>query len=190
MISLDPRTSALVLIDLQGGIVGRPLAPHSGAAVVAVGQALAERFRAAGALVILVRVAWSDDFGDALRQPVDQPLARPAEGLPPGWSDLVPGLVQPGDLILTKRQWSAFHGTELDLQLRRRGIRTLVLGGVATNYGVESTARQGWELGYEQVVLEDACTTHSAELQALAFQQILPRLARIARSHDLTLMPA
>ncbi len=158
MLSLDPRTTALVLIDLQNGILGLPLAPRSGAEVVRIGRELAERFRQAGALVVLVNATWAKDGGDALRQPVDRPRPIPPGGYPEGWSNLVDGLAGPGDLLITKHQWGAFYGTALDLQLRRRGIRTIVLGGVATNMGVESTARQAWEHGYEVVVAEDATT--------------------------------
>jgi nicotinamidase-related amidase len=182
LLDFDPQTTALVLIDLQGGIVGMPLAPRSGADVLASGQALAKRFRQAGAPVVLVRVDWAADYADAPRQPVDQPSSRPAGGLPAAWSALVPGLAQPGDIVITKRQWGAFHGTELDLQLRRRGIGTIVLGGIATNFGVESTARQAWEHGYAVVLIEDACASASAELHDMAVRFIFPRIARVVGS--------
>ncbi|MGQ9370738.1 hydrolase [Azospirillum sp. ST 5-10] len=185
MPELDPRTTALVLIDLQNGIIGMDLAPRSGAEVLAAGRRLADRFRAAGAPVVLVRVAWADDYADALRQPVDQPPARPPGGLPADWSALADGLAQPSDLVITKRQWGAFHGTELDLQLRRRGVRTIVLGGIATNFGVESTARQAWEHGYEVLLVEDACAGASADLHAMAVRHIFPRIARVTRESAL-----
>ncbi|MDR3539075.1 MAG: hydrolase [Acetobacteraceae bacterium] len=184
MPDLDPRTTALVLIDLQNGIVGMPLAPRSGAEVLANAKVLAERFRQAGAPVVLVRVAFAEDFADAPRQPVDQPLTRPPGGLPAGWSVLADGLAQPKDILITKRNWGAFHGTELDLQLRRRGVRTIVLGGIATNFGVESTAREAWQHGYEVIVAEDACTSMSAELHDMSVRFILPRIARVRKSAD------
>ena len=138
---LDPQTTALVLIDLQKGITGRALAPHSGPDIIKKSGELADRFRQAGALVVLVNVAFAADFKDALRQPVDKPNPLPPGGYPPDFSELVEGLKKPGDLCITKHQWGAFYGTELDLQLRRRGLQTIVLAGVATNIGVESTAR-------------------------------------------------
>ncbi|MGR6431434.1 hydrolase [Rhizobium sp. PAMB 3174] len=191
MILLDPKTTALVLIDLQKGIaLGRTLAPHSGDDVIARGKALATRFRKAGSPVVLVNVGWHADFGDGLKQPVEEPMARPAGGLPSDWSDLVDGLAEPGDLRITKRQWGAFNGTELDLQLRRRGIRTIVLGGIATNFGVESTARQAYELGHELVILEDACSTMSEDMHAFPFRYVFPRIARIATSATVELTPA
>jgi nicotinamidase-related amidase len=183
MPSFDPRTSALVLIDLQNGIVAMPLQPRSGPDVVAAGKALAETFRAAQAPVVLVNVAWAPDFGDAPPSNVDQPL-RAAGGMPPDWSKLVDGLAQPSDLRVTKHQWGAFTGTDLDVQLRRRGVRTIVLGGIATNFGVESTARSGWELGYALVLAEDAMSAPTAEMHAFAVQRIFPRLGRVRKTAE------
>ncbi len=188
---LDPCTTALVLIDLQNGITAMPCQPHASAAVVAVGRDLAGRFRAAGAPVVLVRVAFAADFSDAPSQPVDQPTPHPAGGLPPGWSDLVEGLAAPGDLLVTKHQWGAFWGTDLDLQLRRRGVKTIVLAGIATSFGVESTARQAWEIGYGLYLVEDGCSnTAPAPLHDLAFRHVFPRLGRVTRSADLTFAKA
>lgn len=183
MESLDPRTTALVLIDLQNGVVGMSLAPRSATDVVQTATALAGRFRAAGAPVVLVNVAYAADFGDALRQPVDQP--RPFKAMPVGWADIVQGLAQPGDIRITKHQWGAFHGTDLDDQLRRRGITTIVLGGIATNFGVESTARQGWERGYAIVIAEDAMAATTAEMHVFAVEKILPRIARVRVAAEL-----
>jgi nicotinamidase-related amidase len=179
---LDPAQTALVLIDLQKGIVGMSVAPHSAAEVVGRASRLAARFRELGSTVVLVRVAFSRDGADMLRPPVDAPPASVTR--PHNWSALVPELgVRPGDLIVTKRQWGAFYGTDLDLQLRRRGVRTLVLGGISTNFGVESTARSGWEHGYTQVLVEDAMAAFSAEAHSFALTTIFPRLGRI-RSTD------
>ena len=120
MLELDPKTTALVLIDLQKGIMGHELSPHSADQVTKVGSALADTFREAGAPVVLVNVGFAKDFKDALQQPVDQPFAAPPGDLPENFSELIDGLAKPGDILVTKRQWGAFHGTELDLQLRRR----------------------------------------------------------------------
>ncbi len=189
MIHLDPNTSALVLIDLQKGIIAAPVAPHSAADVVAAAKALAGRFRAAHAPVFLVRVEFSADFADTPRQNVDEPM-RFAGPLPAGWSDFAEGLAAAGDFLITKRQWGAFYGTELELQLRRRGIKTIVLGGVSTNFGVESTARQGWELGFDIVAVEEICASRSAEMHAFAIGQIFPRLGRVVTSADLAFAEA
>jgi nicotinamidase-related amidase len=185
--NLDASTTALVLIDLQKGIVSRTVAPHSGPDVLKTGIELAGRFRQAGATVVLVNVGFSPDFKDALRQPVDQPPAILPGGFPADFMELADGLAQPGDLRITKRQWGAFHGTELDLQLRRRGIQTIVLGGIATNIGVESTARQAWEHGYAVVLAEDATSGLSAEMHEFAIKNIFPRLSRVVKAGEIHL---
>ncbi|MHC1479431.1 hydrolase [Frateuria aurantia] len=183
MTALNPKTTALVMIDLQHGITALPLAPHGSAQVVDQARTLARQLRSQGGTVIWVTVGWSGDFGDALRQPVDKPLAARQE-LPANWSDLVDGLSEPGDLHVRKRQWGAFHGTDLDLQLRRRGIDTVVLGGIATNFGVESTARQTWELGYQLIVVEDACSSIDTQLHGMSIEHILPRIGQVRSTHD------
>jgi nicotinamidase-related amidase len=185
MLNLDPKTTALVLIDLQKAIVGRPVAPHSGADVVKNAIDLADRFRQVGVPVVLVNVGWLPDMKDALRQPVDQPFQAPPGGLPADFMELADGLKKPGDICITKRQWGAFYGTELDLQLRRRGVQTIVLGGIATNIGVESTARQAWEHGCALILAEDITSGMSAEVHNFAFQNIFPRISRIAKVADL-----
>jgi 3-hydroxyisobutyrate dehydrogenase-like beta-hydroxyacid dehydrogenase/nicotinamidase-related amidase len=183
-LTLDPATTALVLIDLQNGIVAMPLAPRTGAEVVDRAAALATALRQAGALVVLVRVATSPDGGDALRPATDLPppasVARAAD-----WAELVPSIRRPAsDIVITKRQWGAFHGTELDLQLRRRGIRTIVLAGIATNIGVESTARAAFEHGYDQVFVEDAMAAPSAEAHALVLRTIFPRIGKLRTADE------
>ncbi|MEN8511428.1 hydrolase [Burkholderia sp. RS02] len=183
--TLDPRTTALVLVDLQQGILGFAKAPRTGDAVLAAAAPLAKRFRETGAPVVLVRVGWSADFGDALKQPVDQPVTPPAAGLPPDWWAFPDVLdAAPSDLLITKRQWGAFHGTELDLQLRRRGIRTIVLGGISTNIGVESTARAAYEHGYSIVFVEDAMSCAAADQHDASLRFIFPRLGLVRSSAD------
>lgn len=176
--SLDLTQTALVLIDLQKGVVGRDLAPRTGPEVVANSVKLLRRFREAKATVALVHVTFSPDFADAVKVETDKSTMRGE--LPPGWDEFVPELeVAPGDLLFTKRNWGAFYGTGLDLQLRRRGIRTIVLAGIATNMGVESTARNAHERGYAQVFVEDAMASFSAEAHAFSVQAILPLLGRV-----------
>ncbi len=131
---IDPSKTALVLIDLQKGIVPMPVAPHTGASVVANAVKLARRFREAKAPVVLVRVTFAPDFSDAVKTEVDSPMTR--REFPAGWDEIVPELgPEPGDIVVTKRNWGAFYGTDLELQLRRRGVTTIVLGGIATKHG-------------------------------------------------------
>jgi nicotinamidase-related amidase len=179
---IDLRHTALVLIDLQRGIVGIPAAPHSGKQVVENAVRLAERFRRAKATVVLVHVAFSPDGKDVLHPQIDQPTQWPK--MPDDWAELVPELgPQPNDIIITKRQWGAFYGTELDLQLRRRGVNKIVLGGISTNIGVESTARAAFELGYHQVFPEDAMAAMSEEDHWASIRKIFPRIGQV-RSTD------
>src|SRR5258708_9840202 len=169
MIILPAASTALILIDLQKGIVGMPTAPYSGEAVLAKGKELARRFRAARAPVMLVNVAFSLDFSDALQTPVDRPPALPPGGLPEGWTELADGLAEPSDLRITKRQWGAFHGTELDLQLRRRGVTSVVIGGIATNIGVGAAAPAAPEQRYGRVLPRGAGAGRAARKPRLSF---------------------
>lgn len=181
MLTLNPAETALVLIDLQEGILPFAGGPYDAQEVVTRAAALAERFRACGAPVVLVRVGWEPSFADALKQPVEQPA--PARALPQNWWDYPAALaVQPQDIQVVKRQWGAFYGTDLDLQLRRRGIKNVVLGGISTNIGVESTARAAWEHGYALILAEDLCSAADAIQHDHSFRYIFPRIARIADS--------
>ncbi|GAB3786388.1 hydrolase [Dyella agri] len=178
MEKLDPRSTALVLIDLQKGIAPYAGGPHGAPEVCGRAGRLAARFRALGAPVVLVRVGWSADGGDLLRQPIDRSM--PTKPMTPAWWEYADELaVAEGDIHIVKRQWGAFHGTELDLQLRRRGIAQIVLGGISTNIGVESTARAAWEHGYAIVFAEDAMSAASAEQHGFAIEHIFPRLGRV-----------
>jgi nicotinamidase-related amidase len=182
-LELDPEHTALVVIDLQKGIVGTPAAPHDTASVVAKAAELAEACRARGAFVALVHVGPSADGRDGLRPIVDQPA--PWQNPSPGWDEFVPELgPKDGDHIVRKRQWGAFYGTDLDLQLRRRRIRTIILCGISTNFGVESTARDAYERGYQQIFVEDACSARAAEDHAFVFRVVFPRIGRIRRANE------
>lgn len=182
---LDPASTALVLIDLQKGIVAGNWAPRNSTEILATSAALADQFRANGATVVLVHVDFGPSLSLAPSQNVDRPFSVPAGGLPPVFSELVDGLRQPGDVVVLKRHWGAFTGTALDQELRRRGVKTIVLAGIATNFGVESTARSAWELGYDVVIVEDACASITAELHDFSISHILPHIARILPSESL-----
>jgi nicotinamidase-related amidase len=180
--SLDPKTTALILIDLQHGIVGRQLAPHSSQQVIENAASLASALRNAGGTVIYVRL----QIADVLHHPVDTPTRDPnAPPPPPIASELVPEAgMQEGDLIITKRQWGAFYGTELDQHLRRRKIQTIVMGGIATNIGVESTARAAFDRAYHLVFAEDAMSSISTEAHQFAITQIFPRMGRVRSTEE------
>lgn len=174
--TLEP-TTALVLVDLQKGITGLPTV-HDPAEVVVRAAALADAAHRAGRPVVRVRVEFSPDGGDALGGRTDSPGPAVAPGA--DFAELDPRVpVGDGDLHVVKRGWDAFTGTELDSRLRRRGVRSVVLAGIATSIGVESTARTARELGYEVVVAHDAVTDLVAAAHSNSLEVILPRIARL-----------
>ena len=182
MLTLDASKTALVVIDLQEGILPFAGGPHTADDVVNRAARLAETCRASGVPVVMVRVGWSADYAEALKQPVDAQV--PARALPENWWTYPAALgKRDSDIEVTKRQWGAFYGTDLELQLRRRGIDTIILCGISTNIGVESTARNAWELGFNLVIAEDACSAASAEQHQGSMTHIFPRIGRV-RSTD------
>jgi nicotinamidase-related amidase len=186
MLALDPRTTALILIDVQKGVLSMPLAPYGAAQIVQNAARLGLHFDEVGALVALVHVGFSANAADRLSQPVDAAPAAPQSPLAADWADFVPEIASlRAGIVVKKRQWGAFYGTELDLQLRRRGIATLVLAGVATNFGVEQTAREAWQHNYAVVVAEDAVSSVSEEHHKFSVEKILPRLARVRSTAEI-----
>jgi nicotinamidase-related amidase len=181
--SLDPSHTALVAIDLQNGVTALPVSPHASSDVVARTSAMATALREKGGLVVWVNVA--APVGPAALAPkLDNPPKFPPT-FPAEWTVLVSSLdVQPGDLRVLKRNWGAFYGTDLDLQLRRRGIDTIVLSGIATNLGVESTARDAYERGYHQIFAEDAMSGLGEGAHQAAVGTIFPRIGRVRSSND------
>ncbi len=131
--------------------------------------------------VFLVRVTPSPDGKDALHPTADMMMQMQTP--PSDWADIVPELgPKPGDSVITKHQWGAFYGTELDLEFRRRGITTMVLCGISTNIGVESTARFAYEYGYHQIFAEDAMAALSAEEHAHTVMKIFPRIGLVRKT--------
>ena len=180
-LQLDPQKTALVLIDLQNAVLGMTPAPHSADKVVENSVKLANAFRAKGAPVVYVRV----DLNDFLKLPVDQPHNMGDKPLPPVASEIAASAgFQPGDILITKRHWGAFAGTDLEQQLKNRGIDTIVLTGISTNVGVESTARQGTGLGFAFVLVEDACSSQDGEQHRFAVENIFPRLTRVRTTDE------
>jgi len=176
-LTLTPKKTALVIIDLQHGIVSRDTKPYPSSQIVDNSRALAEALRSKGGTVVYVHV----DIANYRTIAADQPAREPGAPLPPPEaSEIVPSAgMQPGDLKITKYGWGAFAQTDLEQQLRARGIETIILTGIATNMGVESTLRHGTGLGFDFVTVEDACSTFTPEMQAFAFQFVFPRLSRV-----------
>jgi nicotinamidase-related amidase len=182
-LSIDPKSTALVLIDLQNGITRHSTAPHGSADVISRAVRLADAFRSRGSTVVLVRVAFSADGSDRVKTPVD--AVPPAMTPSADWSEIVTEVgPKAGDIIVTKHQWGAFYGTELDLHLRRRGIKTIVIGGISTNFGVESTARDAYERAFALVFVEDAMSAMNGDAHAFATKNIFPRLGLVRSTSD------
>ncbi|SDT30965.1 isochorismatase family protein [Microlunatus soli] len=180
--TLDERT-ALVIIDLQHGIAGASTEPYSGRDVVARSADLAAAFRSRDLPVVLVRVSFAADGSDMAPGRTEQAGSRTTPA--PGWDEIVPELLTGDDLIVTKRNWGAFHGTDLDVQLRRRGITQVVLAGIATSIGVESTARAAHEHGYHVTLATDAMTDMSAESHRHSLERIFPRLGETGSTAEI-----
>jgi nicotinamidase-related amidase len=175
--TIDFHKTALVLIDLQKGIAGLP----GGQPIVDKAVRLVQLFRQKGGFIAFVKVEFVDGK-DSLKPALDQPPANAAAtgARPADWAQLVPELgVAAGDYVVTKRQWGAYFGTDLDLQLRRRGIDTIVLGGIATNIGVESTAREAFQLGYNQIFITDAMMAMSQAEHDASVNYIFPRIGKL-----------
>ncbi len=182
-LSIDPDSTALVIIDLQVGIVGRETEPHSAQSVVENAVSLASKFKEMGMPVFFVHVSQKGSV--PLSVISDATFARPAS-MPENWSDFVPELgVTDSDLVITKRQWGAFYGTDLELQLRRRKISTIVLCGIATSYGVESTARFAYEYGFNQIFPEDAITDMSEDAHRVSVEYILKRIGLVRSTREI-----
>jgi nicotinamidase-related amidase len=173
--TLDAKT-ALIVIDLQRGIVALPTA-HPTGAVVERAAALAQAFRRHGLPVVLVNVA-----GGA---PGRAEQARHVGDFPAGFADLVPEInAQPSDHRVTKRTWGAFTNTDLEAYLREQGVTQVVLVGVATSIGVESTARYANELGFNVTLVVDAMTDLNADAHTNSITRIFPRLGETGTTQE------
>ncbi|MFA6136058.1 MAG: hydrolase [Candidatus Paceibacterota bacterium] len=182
----DKNKTALVIIDLQKGIINRQTYPRKSSVVVSNATKLADVFRENSMPVFLIRVTASPDMKDGLKPITDSPTGTENKK-DPDWADIVSELVpKEDDFVITKRQWGAFYNTELDLQLRRRKIETIVLCGISTNIGVESTARFAYEYGYQQIFVEDAMASgKSKEEHEATIKYIFPRIGRVRKTDEI-----
>lgn len=173
--TLDPNT-ALIVVDLQKGIVGSPFI-HPIDGIVDRSRALLDAFRERGLPVVLVNVA-----GVA---PGRTEWPRHSGSLPAGWTDFIPELdQQPGDIVVTKRTWGAFTNTGLDDRLKTLGVTQVVIAGVATGTGVEATARQAYEHGFNVTLALDAMTDARSEAHDYSIEKVFPRLGETGTAQD------
>lgn len=186
--TLDAKKTALIVMDLQNFIVNmKPHAPYSAETVIQNAVKLAEKFAVKGAFVVFVRVSFAEDGKDNFRPRTDAP-PRDMK-FPEGWDVLVPELQKFSNAYhITKKQMGSFYGTDLDLQLRRRGIDTVVLSGISTIYCVDATAREANSRAYHVVFAEDAMTCASAAHQAFECQHVFPLLGKIRKTDEIELV--
>ena len=174
--TLDPST-ALIIVDLQKGIVGSPFV-HPIGGVVDRSRALLDAFRERGLPVVLVNVA-----GGA---PGRTERPRHSEPFPAGWTDFIPELnQQPSDIVVTKRTWGAFASTNLEDRLKALGITQVVVTGVATGTGVEATARQAYEHGFNVTLALDAMTDVRPEAHDYSIKNVFPKLGETGTAQDI-----
>lgn len=173
---IDIAHTALVVIDLQHGIVAGDHAPYSSGQVIGNTVLLAQAMRNHGGTVIFVHV----QLDELLQMGGDAPITGKGAPPPPHASVLVPEVgVEAGDIVVKKRSWGAFYGTDLELQLRRNNVKNIILCGIATNYGIESTAREAFDRGFHLVFAEDAMTSGAAELHEFATRKIFPAMGKV-----------
>ena len=174
--TLDPET-ALIVVDLQKGIINSPFI-HPVSGVIERTGALLEAFRQRDLPVVLVNVA-----GGAPGR-TEQP--RRFSTLPEGFSDLIPELDRrAGDIVVTKRTWGAFASTDLEAQLKAKGVTQVVVTGVATGTGVEATARQAYEQGFNVTLALDAMTDVRPEAHEYSLASVFPRLGETGSTQDI-----
>ena len=174
--TLDPKTT-LIVIDLQKGVAAIPCA-HPMADVVKRASDLTAAFRRSGLPVVLVNTTGA--------APGRTQQGRGNRAYPPDFADLLPELdSQPTDHLVTKRTWGAFTGTDLEAHLRSRAVTQVVVCGVATSLGVESTARHAYELGFNVTLAVDAMTDISAEAHGNSVERIFPRLGETGTTQQI-----
>jgi len=172
---LDPQT-ALLVVDLQKGLRDIP-SLHPIAGVIDHSCQLIEAFRKQKLPVVLVNVA-----GMAPGR-TEEP--RRYRDLPADFSELIPELhQQPDDMLITKRTSGAFATTDLEAQLKAKGVTQVVLTGVATGAGVESTARQAYEAGFNVTFATDAMTDVRPEAHEYSLKHVFPRLGETGSTRD------
>ena len=168
--------AALVVIDLQKGIVGLQTA-HPASEIVSRSAELARTFRERGLPVVLVNVSG--------RAPGRTDAGSPKFSFPPDWTELVPELEQkPDDYLVTKQRVGAFLGTSLNDHLRQRSVTQIFLTGVATSVGVEATARSAYDLGYNVVLVVDVMTDRDADAHRHSVQNIFPKLGEMETTEN------
>lgn len=190
MTTLNLEKTALVIIDLQKGIAGREgFAPYSAQEVLAKNKELVTSLKNTGALIVFVHV--KNYGGETLKPKTDNPAV--AQGrIPADFADFVMPEAYEKEynnvIHVAKHNWGAFYGTDLDVQLRRRGIDEILLTGIATTIGCDTTAREAFQHGYQVIAIEDAMTDFNGQLHQGIVEGIFPRLGRVRSTQEVLKM--
>lgn len=183
VLDFELQSTALVVVDLQNFALALDTVPIPTSEVLANTVRIADVCRDKGILVVLIRVGHDDNKTPHPSPKIDAGFSGFQMG--PGAKELAPALgPKPGDVIVDKYNWGAFHGTNLDTHLRRRGIRTLIMTGLVTNIGVDTTMREAQARGYDQVMVSDAVAAMSPEEHEYTLKYVAPRLSRVRTTEE------
>jgi nicotinamidase-related amidase len=179
-LAIDPKTSALLVMDFQKAVV--EMVPTESDALLARTAQLIEACRKAGTKVIYVVVGFRAGYPEV--SPRNQSFGpiresgRFSEGS--AGTEVHPAVApKAGEVVVTKHRVSAFAGTDLEMILRANGIETLVLCGIATSGVVLSTVRHAADADYKLVVVEDCCADRDAEVHGVLTEKVFPRQATV-----------
>ncbi|MFI5150178.1 MAG: isochorismatase family protein [Bacteroidia bacterium] len=180
MITALDKNTALVLIDLQKGIVQMDVI-HPVKDILAKSAMMVQAFHKAGLPVVAVNVI---PRTHSLR--IDSPMRAAAMQFPPDFAELVEDLgTEPGDIFITKHTWNAFYNNSLHAELLKKGVTGIVLAGIATSIGVEATARAAHELGYNISFATDAMTDRGMDAHEHSMKNIFPRIGELGTTSDI-----
>ena len=175
MVTAIDKNTALVLIDLQKGIVGFPTA-HPVAGILENSAKLVAAFRTAGLPVVIVNVNPAGAKWTRARKDAKQPAGAFKDDFLEITHEIK---TQPNDIFITKHTWGAFFETALQAELQKRGVTGIILAGVATSIGVEGTARQASEFGYNVTFASDAMTDMVLAAHENSINIIFPRIGEV-----------
>jgi nicotinamidase-related amidase len=185
-LSLNPETSALLVMDFQTGVV--EMVATGSDALLPRTAGVIEAARQAGMRVIYVVVGFRAGYPEVSpRNASFGPIrdsGRFAEGSP--GIEVHPAVApKPGEIVVTKHRVSAFAGTDMDMILRANGIETLVLAGIATSGVVLSTVRHAADADYRLVVVEDCCTDRDPEVHRVLTEKVFVRQTTVVKAHEI-----
>lgn len=184
--ALNLKKTALVMIDLQKGIALNPhLAPYSSQEVLEKNQRLVNHLQDTEALIVCVHV---ENYGPERLQALTENGPLSQGELPDDFSHFILPIAQDkatkNVIHVKKHNWGAFYGTDLDVQLRRRGIDTILLTGVATSVGCDTTAREAYQADYQVIAVEDAMTDFNGDLHHAIIKHIFGRLGLVRKTEE------